>query len=74
MLNDKRIAVVVPAHDEETLIASNRALFTARVDPQTLARVGRSLRLTVDPGKFHFFDPATGLRLERASAPALARA
>jgi multiple sugar transport system ATP-binding protein len=62
------------AGDEETLIASNRALFTARVDPQTAARVGRPLRLTVDPAKFHFFDPATGLRLERASTPALARA
>jgi multiple sugar transport system ATP-binding protein len=61
------------AGDEQTLIASAEALFTARVDPQTSARVGRRLRLTVDPGAFHYFDPATGLRLERACAPALAR-
>jgi multiple sugar transport system ATP-binding protein len=62
------------AGDEETLMATNRASFTARVDPQTSARVGQPLRLAVDPSKFHYFDPATGLRLERAAAPALAGA
>ena len=62
------------AGDEDVLIASDRALFTARVDPQTQARAGRPLRLAVDPTKFHYFDPATGLRLEGAAAPALARA
>jgi multiple sugar transport system ATP-binding protein len=62
------------AGDEETLIASSNALFTARVSPQTSARVGRPLRLAVDSSAFHFFDPATGLRLEPAAAPALARA
>jgi multiple sugar transport system ATP-binding protein len=62
------------AGDEEALLASSNALFTARVSPQTSARVGRPLRLAVDSGAFHYFDPATGLRLERAAAPALARA
>jgi multiple sugar transport system ATP-binding protein len=62
------------AGDDETLIASSNALFTARVAPQTSARVGRPLRLAIDSGSFHYFDPATGLRLERAAAPALARA
>ena len=38
------------------------------------AQVGKPLWLAVDPARFHFFDPATGLRLERAAAPALARA
>jgi multiple sugar transport system ATP-binding protein len=52
------------AGEEEALIASNRASFTARVDPQTAARPGRPLRLAVDPAKFHFFDPQSGLRLE----------
>jgi multiple sugar transport system ATP-binding protein len=52
------------AGDEETLIATDRATFTARVDPQTSARVGQPLRLAVDPSKFHYFDPATGLRLQ----------
>ena len=62
------------AGDEEALILADRALFTARVHPETTARVGKPLRLAVDPARFHFFDPATGLRLERAAAPALARA
>jgi multiple sugar transport system ATP-binding protein len=60
------------AGDEEVLLPNNRASFTARVDPQTSARVGSRLRLTVDPSRFHYFDPATGLRLEGAAAPALA--
>jgi multiple sugar transport system ATP-binding protein len=55
------------AGDEETLLVTDRATFTARVDPQTAARVGAPLRLTIDPSKFHYFDPATGLRLEAAS-------
>jgi multiple sugar transport system ATP-binding protein len=62
------------AGDEEVLLPSDRARFTARVHPETSARVGRPLRLAVDPARFHFFDPATGLRLERTTAPALARA
>jgi multiple sugar transport system ATP-binding protein len=52
------------AGDEETLLVTDRATFTARVDPQTSARPGRRLRLAVDPAKLHYFDPATGLRLE----------
>jgi multiple sugar transport system ATP-binding protein len=60
------------AGDEDPLLPADRASFTARVDPQTTARVGRALRLAVDPARFHFFDPATGLRLDRAPAPAFA--
>ena len=52
------------AGDEETLIATDRATFTARVDPQTSARPGQPLRLAVDATKFHYFDPSTGLRLQ----------
>jgi multiple sugar transport system ATP-binding protein len=62
------------AGDEEVLLPTDRARFTARVHPETSARVGRTLRLAVDPTRFHFFDPATGLRLERAAAPALSAA
>jgi multiple sugar transport system ATP-binding protein len=58
--------------DEEALLPDDRASFTARVDPQTSARVGSRLRLTVDSSRFHYFDPSTGLRLERAAHPALA--
>jgi multiple sugar transport system ATP-binding protein len=60
------------AGDEEQLLATDRATFTARVDPQTSARVGGKLRLAVDPSKLHYFDPATGLRIDSAARePAL---
>jgi multiple sugar transport system ATP-binding protein len=62
------------AGDDEALLPGDRAMFTARVDAQTSARVGRTLRLAVDPSRFHFFDPATGLRVDRSPAPALAGA
>ncbi len=46
--------------DEATLIADDRSLFSARVDPRTPARVGRPMKLAVDPARFHFFAPDTG--------------
>jgi multiple sugar transport system ATP-binding protein len=33
--------------------------FTARVDPRSRARKGGRVRLSVDPERFHFFDPVT---------------
>jgi multiple sugar transport system ATP-binding protein len=60
--------------DDDALLPADRVSFTARVDPQTSARPGGSLRLAIDPSRFHFFDPATGSRLEHAAAPSLARA
>jgi multiple sugar transport system ATP-binding protein len=56
------------AGDEDALLQVDRAVFTARVDPQTAARPGRTVQLTVDPAKFHYFDPATGSRLAHAAA------
>ncbi len=48
----------------EGLIADDqRTLFNARVDPRTGAGIGRRVRLAVDPGQFHFFDPDTGATL-----------
>ncbi|HEY3544041.1 MAG TPA: sn-glycerol-3-phosphate ABC transporter ATP-binding protein UgpC [Gaiellaceae bacterium] len=55
------------AGDDETLLVTDRATFTARVDPQTSARPGAPLRLAIDPSKFHYFDPVTGLRLTSTS-------
>jgi multiple sugar transport system ATP-binding protein len=55
-------------------LPDGRALFTARVDAQTTARVGDSVELAVDSRRFHFFDPDTGARLSADSAPALAEA
>ena len=61
------------AGDDDVLLPADRATFTARVDPATSARPGRRVRLSVDPSKFQYFDPATGLRLEPSAAPSLAR-
>jgi multiple sugar transport system ATP-binding protein len=53
------------AGDEDaTLVPVEGALFTARVDPGTSARAGARLRLALDPSRVHYFDPATGLRLQ----------
>jgi multiple sugar transport system ATP-binding protein len=46
--------------EDATLIADSSALFSARVDPRTRARVGERIRLAVDPCRFHFFDPRAG--------------
>jgi multiple sugar transport system ATP-binding protein len=51
-----------------------RALFTARVDARTPARVGDTIELAVDPRRFHYFDPATGARLTSRPVPAYAAA
>jgi multiple sugar transport system ATP-binding protein len=56
--------------DEAALIVDDRALFAARVDPRTQARVGEPLRLAVDPARFHFFDVATGVSLAPGPVPA----
>jgi multiple sugar transport system ATP-binding protein len=59
--------------EDETLLQDDeRSLFNARIDPRTRARVGAPLRLTVDPGRFHFFDPDSGASLTGETA-ALAR-
>jgi multiple sugar transport system ATP-binding protein len=49
--------------ESTTLLADERALFTARVDPRTAVRPGDRVTLAVDPERFHFFDPATGAAL-----------
>jgi multiple sugar transport system ATP-binding protein len=50
--------------EDATLTAVEGSLFTARVDPGTSARPGGTLQLAVDPSRFHYFEPETGLRLE----------
>jgi multiple sugar transport system ATP-binding protein len=62
------------AGDEDALLAVAGSLFTARVDPSTTARPGAPLRLTVDPSRFHYFDPQTGLRLDAGGVPTTAGA
>jgi multiple sugar transport system ATP-binding protein len=50
--------------DQTSLLVSERALFTARIDTRTRARIGAEARLAVDPARFHFFDPQTGASLQ----------
>jgi multiple sugar transport system ATP-binding protein len=65
-------AEILEREDESTLLPDSKALFAARVDPATPARVGVPLELAVNPARLHFFDPQTGLRLvaEPDAAPA----
>ncbi len=48
------------ADEDAGLLDEEYSLFTARIDPATTCRVGSSLRLAVDPSRFHFFDAQTG--------------
>jgi multiple sugar transport system ATP-binding protein len=52
---------------------SPRAIFCARVDARTSVRPGSKVRLSVDPARFHFFDPGTGVAVS-AGASAVATA
>src|SRR3954470_5827272 len=65
------VSEVREAAGDDVLLPADGALFTARVDAQTSARVGQQLSLAVDARRIHFFDPANGLRLDGAPAPAL---
>jgi multiple sugar transport system ATP-binding protein len=53
--------------DEEAfaLISDGRrAVFCARVDARTAAKPGSTMRLSLDPARFHYFDPQTGAAIE----------
>ncbi len=67
--------VLEAAHEDEAmLLVEEKALFNARLDARTNARVGRTMELSVDPARFHFFDPKTLSSLlgdQSASAEAL---
>jgi multiple sugar transport system ATP-binding protein len=59
-------AVSDEQEDASALLAAaqGRALFAARVDSRTKARVGHDLTLAVDPSRFYYFSPETGDRLQ----------
>jgi multiple sugar transport system ATP-binding protein len=66
-----RIAAETLGEDEDSttdLVTDRGSLLNARVDARTTARVGDSVRLAVDPSRFHFFDAETGASLLSASA------
>jgi multiple sugar transport system ATP-binding protein len=49
--------------EDAVLLAPGATIFTARVDPRSEAAPGRTLRLAVNPARFHYFDPETGANL-----------
>ena len=53
--------------EAEELAGEGQSLWTARVNPKTQAKVGRSIDLAVDTGGFHFFDKDTGLAIGRVA-------
>jgi multiple sugar transport system ATP-binding protein len=56
-----RAAADLDTGDEGVLLAGDsRSTFTAQVDPATSARPGEPIRLSVDTGAFHYFDPESG--------------
>jgi multiple sugar transport system ATP-binding protein len=54
--------------DGKLLAERKRALFAARVDARTKAKVGDMIRLTVDPSRLYFFSPETGESLLHQAA------
>jgi multiple sugar transport system ATP-binding protein len=60
-----RVDEVVDA-DEAPL--GGRSEFVAEVDARTTARAGRHVRLSLDPARFHFFDPDSGRAVGRPGA------
>ena len=66
--------VIMAATDEEgeelLLLANDTSgtMFCARVDARTNVQPGGGVRLTLDPSRFHYFDPATGLAVARNAA------
>ena len=58
--------------EEILLMAEDHPMcvFCARVDARTTSSAGSTIRLTLDPSRFHYFDPATGLAIDPALSPA----
>jgi multiple sugar transport system ATP-binding protein len=65
---DSEDLLVREQQEEELTLGGDRAVFNARVDSRTAAAPGESLRLALDPARFHFFDPETGENLASGAA------
>ena len=53
--------------EAEELVGAGDSLWTARVNPKTAARPGRTIDLAVDAASIHYFDPDTGQAIGRAA-------
>jgi multiple sugar transport system ATP-binding protein len=69
---DKAAKDTVEADD--LTAAAGESLWTARVNPKTSARPGRSIDLAVDSSAIHFFDPQTGHAIGQQAESAGTRA
>jgi hypothetical protein len=59
------VATPAATGDEENVGATIRSsTMIGRLDPRTTAAEGERIRLQVDTGALHFFDPQTGRRIE----------
>jgi multiple sugar transport system ATP-binding protein len=65
---DSEELVAREQQEEELTLGGGRAVFNARVDARSAAAPGATLRLAVDPARFHFFHPETGANLARSPA------
>ena len=65
-VDEMRAALDEPGDEDLLLLAEEepRCVFCARVDARTAARPGARIRLTLDPARFHYFDPDSGLAIE----------
>jgi multiple sugar transport system ATP-binding protein len=59
--------------EAEELAGEGQSLWTARVNPKTQARVGRTVDLALDTSGFHFFDKDSGQAIGRIAEGAGAR-
>ncbi len=69
----EEIRAATDDEDEEILLMADDhpvVVFCARVDARTTSTPGSTIRLTLDPSRFHFFDPASGLAIDPALSPA----
>ena len=59
-------AATVEDGDDELLLATEAAkcIFCASVDARTTVKPGGSITLSLDPLRFHYFDPSTGRAVE----------
>ena len=69
---EETVAAASDEGEELTFIAEGANLFCARVDARTHSRPGDSIRLSIDPARFHYFDPQSGIAIETSKAAATA--
>jgi multiple sugar transport system ATP-binding protein len=67
---ETKAAADTDGDDESFALISDgrRAVFCARVDARTTVRPGGSIRLSLDPARFHYFDPHTALSIDQPAA------